>query len=514
MIVRIPAAPPPAELVTFGTTMLVFCGEAVALIVINRDDGLKVTIMVLSGSAVGRIEVWAEEGVTKGNIETVSVAWLAKESGAVDKIEFDEEVRVDVRMVLLVGWTEEVDAPGTTLALSVLVVGDVSARVAEETLDVEVGSGIPALNVLLLLIPRILSATVLSVHPTNTPWVVFMGMAKHCVPESQTVVITKLPSELQLPILPAMQATWPLVQGDEKLRVAKRLLYPCASAKLALKMAGATEAVAAGMLEMMVGIWVMVAGAMELLWVTSCADDIEEEVTTEPVVDDLGGEILELLVVMTVVAAPVDWGPVDRKLVDVGTMVGSGMLSVLLSVNLGMLEARSTEDDAGTLSSAVGVWETEISTEREIVVDVVGESKDAPPADVSPWELEVLAPAFGAKLDVLDGIPVVVGIWEDEVGKKVGLLDFDDVVWRERVLGVNSGNELVGLVEVGRTRLVLEDVEVEIMETVDDECVVENSIGMIVSSPPAAETVKVWEVVVVLEKLLGILNSSVPTLGE
>lgn len=45
------------------------------------------------------------------------------------------------------------------------------------------------------LIPRISSALVLSVHPTKTPCVVFIGKAKHSCPAllSQTCLITKLP---------------------------------------------------------------------------------------------------------------------------------------------------------------------------------------------------------------------------------------------------------------------------------------------------------------------------------
>jgi hypothetical protein len=42
------------------------------------------------------------------------------------------------------------------------------------------------------LIPNTLWATVLSVHPTKTPSVVFMGIATHCMPAGQTEV-TKLP---------------------------------------------------------------------------------------------------------------------------------------------------------------------------------------------------------------------------------------------------------------------------------------------------------------------------------
>jgi hypothetical protein len=85
------------------------------------------------------------------------------------------------------------------------------------------------------LIPRIASALVLSVHPTKTPCVVFIGKAKHSCPAllSQTCLITKLPSESQFPTFPDIQATCEFVQGEEKLRPVKRVLYALACAKLA-----------------------------------------------------------------------------------------------------------------------------------------------------------------------------------------------------------------------------------------------------------------------------------------
>jgi hypothetical protein len=61
------------------------------------------------------------------------------------------------------------------------VVGELAAVVGVAVARLEVG-----------LIPNTLWATVLSVHPTKTPSVVFMGIATHCMPAGQTVV-TKLP---------------------------------------------------------------------------------------------------------------------------------------------------------------------------------------------------------------------------------------------------------------------------------------------------------------------------------
>jgi hypothetical protein len=72
--------------------------------------------------------------------------------------------------------------------------------------------------------PKTFAASPLSVHSTTTPFVLFIGMAKHSVPVEQTFVMTKLPAELQFPTFPDMQAMSPEVQGDEKLSVEKRLL--------------------------------------------------------------------------------------------------------------------------------------------------------------------------------------------------------------------------------------------------------------------------------------------------
>lgn len=72
--------------------------------------------------------------------------------------------------------------------------------------------------------PNTFSATLLSVHPTNTPSVTFIGIAKQLFPSLHTSVIWKLPSELQFAWLPAIHAISPLVQGEEKLRAEKRAL--------------------------------------------------------------------------------------------------------------------------------------------------------------------------------------------------------------------------------------------------------------------------------------------------
>lgn len=73
-------------------------------------------------------------------------------------------------------------------------------------------------------LPNTLAASPISVHSTTTPLVLFIGMAKHSVPVEHTVVMTKLPAELQFPTFPAMQAISLYVHGEEKLSVEKRLL--------------------------------------------------------------------------------------------------------------------------------------------------------------------------------------------------------------------------------------------------------------------------------------------------
>lgn len=114
-------------------------------------------------------------------------------------------------------------------------------------------------------LPNTWAASPISVHSTTTPSVLFMGMAKHSVPVEQTVVITKLPAELQFPTFPAMQAISPDVHGEEKLSVEKRLLYPSASARLELNWAGEIELAVAREVGMVVGICVMDAAETEVV---------------------------------------------------------------------------------------------------------------------------------------------------------------------------------------------------------------------------------------------------------
>lgn len=70
-----------------------------------------------------------------------------------------------------------------------------------------VGAGLPAAALVLGLVPppRTLEAASSLTHPTDTPCVDVIGIAKQCDPASQ-VATTKLPAELQFPTLPEMQA--------------------------------------------------------------------------------------------------------------------------------------------------------------------------------------------------------------------------------------------------------------------------------------------------------------------
>lgn len=73
--------------------------------------------------------------------------------------------------------------------------------------DGAIGAGLEAAELVLGLgaPPRTLEAASLFAHPTDTPCVDVMGIAKHWDPASQ-VATTKLPAELQLPTLPEIQA--------------------------------------------------------------------------------------------------------------------------------------------------------------------------------------------------------------------------------------------------------------------------------------------------------------------
>jgi hypothetical protein len=94
-------------------------------------------------------------------------------------------------------------------------------------------------------VPRIPLATAMSLHPSITPSVVFMGNAKQALPAGQGMS-SKLSPLAQVPMLPAIHAAWPSLQADCAVRVAKISLYFRASARLLSNTAGDTVPVEVG----------------------------------------------------------------------------------------------------------------------------------------------------------------------------------------------------------------------------------------------------------------------------
>ena len=103
-------------------------------------------------------------------------------------------------------------------------------------------------------------------HPTNTPFVVFIGTAKHPVPGAQTdmTYAPPLPAALQFPTLPEIHAIPPILHMDLKSSVAKSLLYDAASATLALNSAGEIVPVEDGAEYMAVGAMATVGRPVEM----------------------------------------------------------------------------------------------------------------------------------------------------------------------------------------------------------------------------------------------------------
>lgn len=153
---------------------------------------------------------------------------------------------------------------GSKLNPDVKVVADAAdvVEVAEENVEVERTTDVwltePPLS------PRILAATPLFAQPTRTPRVLFIGSAKHAVSSEQTDM-TKFPPSLQFPTFPAIQAISPDVQGDEKFRLENNVLYPLASARLELYCAGLSEVGVAKLVGKVVGILVIVTGALVIV---------------------------------------------------------------------------------------------------------------------------------------------------------------------------------------------------------------------------------------------------------
>jgi hypothetical protein len=77
--------------------------------------------------------------------------------------------------------------------------------------------------------PRIFSDEAMSAHPTYTPSALSMGRAKHAVPVAH-MAREKRPLS-HVPVLPLMQATEFLEQGDDSFSDINTLLYCCAVAR-------------------------------------------------------------------------------------------------------------------------------------------------------------------------------------------------------------------------------------------------------------------------------------------
>lgn len=218
-----------------------------------------------------------------------------------------------------------------------------------------------------ILLPNTFAASPLSVHSTTTPFVLFIGMAKHSVPAEQTCSMTKLPAELQFPTFPAIQAMSLDVQGEEKFSVEKKLLYPCASRRFELNSAGEIEVGVARDVGRVVGICVMVGVWIEVI--LAMVDGVE----SVGIVVAREDTSIEMIMV-----GSGDWKPADAASDESElAVVKGGMIElVLLSVNLGTelaelldeeervrepFDVTSPADELG-----VGVWETLTSPVAEL----------------------------------------------------------------------------------------------------------------------------------------------------
>ena len=141
------------------------------------------------------------------------------------------------------------------------------------------------------------------------------------------MLMTKLPWASHFPTLPAMHASSSPEQGDEKFRVAKRLLYPSAWARFELKISGETVPVAGGIDEMIVGMCVTVLAGTRNGEVGEGLEMLAGGVA-------LNVATVEKLITMTVVEFPPDsdWKPAETaKVEDEGPTFGVATGLVLLS---------------------------------------------------------------------------------------------------------------------------------------------------------------------------------------
>jgi hypothetical protein len=305
-----------------GTSIVVVVvGGGINIVVVNAVPTCIVVVIVDEGS-------FEAAGGTTGATELedeVDVDAVSTVTGTIDV----------VWKPVTMGVPSVAGAVGEALELVVARLEDTLVDDVVRELAAVVGVALARLEV--GLIPNTLWATVLSVHPTKTPSVVFMGIATHCMPAGQTVV-TKLPWS-HFPTFPERQTIWSVVHGDEKFNVANKLLYPSASARFALKSAGEMVLVEGGTDDIIVGAAVTVSGITEEM--DREEENIEDEVfgTWNELLEVVDADVMVLKsIVMIVVESPSDWNPAEATSDDGVVMdsVGRGIKLVLLSEKYGI----------------------------------------------------------------------------------------------------------------------------------------------------------------------------------
>ena len=145
-------------------------------------------------------------------------------------------------------------------------------------------------------------------------------------------MMTKFPAVLQLPTFPAIQAISPLVQVEEKFSVEKRLLYPSASARLALNVAGSTVVVLAGSDEITVGALVMVSGDTVVLTAEETLPEEVPVVGVGVIADDVWStadeslpELVPTVGVSVGVIADDVWSTAEEALPELVPIIGVGV---------------------------------------------------------------------------------------------------------------------------------------------------------------------------------------------
>lgn len=156
--------------------MVVVVGGGINMVVVNAVPTCIVVVIVDEGSfeAAG-----GTTGATELELE-VEIDAVGTVTGTIDV----------VWKPVTMGVPAVAGATGEVLELVVARLEDTLVDNVVRELTAVVGVAVARLEA--GLIPNTLWATVLSVHPTKTPSVVFMGIATHCMPAGQTVV-TKLP---------------------------------------------------------------------------------------------------------------------------------------------------------------------------------------------------------------------------------------------------------------------------------------------------------------------------------